>query len=221
MQENSIGLMCVVRNEAERIREFLDHTLPFVDEVAIADQQSDDGTWEILQEYQKDSVVPFKIWQDEKHGISEPSKQPTADMLSTEWVLYLDPDELMDIKALEQLHTFTKRADVDGFLFIRKNIFIVRVLGDNTPLEPKVLEVLHPTLDYQLRLTRRSKSMFPPQLHVRVRVRSEDGNEYLEKTQLTMEHRKTLKEQFDDDSRYKEPMDKIKQQIKDGTVKNW
>lgn len=222
--DNTIGLMMVVRNEVNRIKQFLDYTLPFVDAVCIADQQSDDGTWEILQKYQNTSKIPFDIWQDEKHGISEPSKQATADRLNTDWLLYLDPDEMVEINFLNTAHSLVLDENIDGYWLIRRNIFIVRVFGENTPIEPKVLEVTHPAVDRQLRLTRKKYSMFPTQIHVRVRVRrapNEDGKQRTKYLENIIEHKKTIKEQFDDDTRYSIPLKIVNEQIAKGTAKNW
>lgn len=217
----TIGLMMVVRNEAHRLHEFFKHTLPYVDAVCVCDQQSDDDTWQILLSYKAHSPIKFDVWQDKQYGISEPSKQPTAQRLDTDWLLYLDPDELLDPVGLKELHNLIENDKIDGYLFARKNIFIVKVFGDNTPLEPKVLEVTHPARDDQLRLTRKSLSFFPPQIHVRVRVKREDKQEYLSHSGYEIIHKKTIQEQFDDDRRYKEPVEKVKQQIKDGTVTWW
>ena len=217
----TIGLMMVVRNESTRIKNFMDYTLNFVDAVCVCDQQSDDGTWEIIQEYQKASKIPFDAWQDEQRGISEPSKQPTADRLKTDWILYLDPDEVVEQKFLEEMHTLIDDPVFDGYWLKRQNVFLVRVFGDNTPIEPKVLNVVHPAPDDQLRLTRKANSLFPNQIHVRVRVKRADGKEYLKHTDYSIIHQKTLQEQFDDDKRYVEPVAKVKKQIEDGTVKAW
>jgi glycosyltransferase involved in cell wall biosynthesis len=217
----TIGLMMVVRNEALRITNFLDYTLPHVDAVAICDQQSDDGTWEIIQKYQKESKIPFKAWQDKQHGISEPSKQPTAEMLDTDWILYLDPDETVDSFFLLNMHKIIEREDIDGYFLHRKNLFEVRVFGENTPIEPKVMVIQHPANDDQFRLTRKKYTFFPPQIHVAARVRRPDGTQHTERTEYWITHKKTLKEQFDDDKRYQAPIEEVKRQIKDGTVRMW
>jgi hypothetical protein len=219
-----IGLLMVVRNEAHRLPAFFEHTLPYVDAVAIADQRSDDGTWELIQKYKEKSTIPFEAWQDEKHGISEPSKQPTADLLATDWILYLDPDEIAEERFLKEMHELVEENEVDGYTLIRKNIFLVRVFGDNTPIEPKILRMEHPTLDRQVRLTRKMYSFFPPQIHVRVRVRRQrvvGYHENIQHTDYEIIHEKTIKEQFEDDKRYEKPVKKVQEQIENDSVVNW
>lgn len=219
-----IGLLMVVRNEEHRLRQFFEHTLPFVDEVAIADQQSDDKTWEILEEYANKSKIPFHIWRDKQHGISEPSKQRTSELLNTDWILYLDPDEIVDLDFLKIMHKLIENDNIDAYALRRRNIFNVRVFGNNTPIEPKILKVEHPARDIQVRLTRKKYSFFPPQIHVRVRVRRDKtvgSKELIETVNYNIIHEKTLQEQFDDDKRYEEPVKKVQKQIKNGSVVNW
>ena len=213
--------MMVVRNEAHRLKNFFDYTLPSVDAVCICDQQSDDGTWELIQEYKAKSKIPFEAWQDKQWGISEPSKQATADKLNTDWLLYLDPDEIVSPEFLVDMHKIIDRPDIDGYFLLRKNLFEVRVFGDNTPIEPKVLVIEHPASDDQIRLTRKKYSIFPDLIHVAVRVYREDHTQKTQRTTYVITHKKTIKEQFDDDVRYAEPMKIKDEQVKDGTVKIW
>lgn len=195
--------MMVVRNERKRIKECLDWHLPFVDEVAIIDQMSDDGTWEFLKEYFKDDKYAYVITQDKQWGYCEPSKQKAADLLTTDWILYADADEKFPIEFLKEMHLMTENPDYDGYTCNRNNIFHVKVFGDNVPIEPKWLDVQHPAKDSQLRLTRASCSVFPAFLHNRVRVMNEKGEKRLGKTHFAIDHFKDIQEQWEDESRYK------------------
>lgn len=197
MNEQSIGLMMVVRNEKHRIEKCLKYHIPFVDEIAICDQSSDDGTWEILEAYQQVSPVPFRLWRDENRGFCEPSKQKTADLLSTEWILYVDPDEEFSKYFLERMHEMVQDKKYNGYNFPRANIFNVKVYDDNVPIEPKWLQVQHPKKDSQLRLTRKSVSVFPEFLHHRVRI---TGTAY--DTPFPIKHFKDINEQWEDNRRY-------------------
>lgn len=200
---NTVGLMMVVRNEVKEIKECLDWHLKYVDEVAICDQSSDDGTYEILLGYKNRSKKPFKLIRDINHGYCEPSKQKTADLLTTEWILYIDADERFNLEFLETIKKYTSREDVDGFQFPRKNLFKVKVFDESVPIEPKELIVTHPAKDYQLRLTRKSVSKFPVYLHNRVRINLKDGTRRDEIIRLEIEHLKNLDEQRMDAERYR------------------
>lgn len=195
--KQTIGLMMVVRNEAERIRECLEYHLPYVDEVAICDQSSDDGTFAILERLRRSCPIKFSLISDKNWGYCEPSKQTTADLLSTDWILYIDPDEQFPKQFLEVMHEMVKDKDFNGYNFYRRNIFKVQVFDDNVPIEPKWLEVEHPKKDSQLRLTRKSVSLFPTFLHHRVRI---TGRAYT--TMFPILHRKTVSEQWQDNERY-------------------
>lgn len=202
MKKQTIGLMMVVRNELNRIKDCLDWHLPYVDEVAICDQMSDDGTYALLQTYLENQKIPFTLIRDKVHGYCEPSKQKTADLLNTDWILYLDPDEKFPKVFLEDMHHLVKTEDYDGFSFPRYNFFDVQVFDDNVPIEPKWLTVQHPAKDPQLRLTRKSVSKFPEFLHHRVRIFREDGSKHQWELLYPIEHHKTINEQWNDNSRY-------------------
>jgi glycosyltransferase involved in cell wall biosynthesis len=199
----TIGLMMVVRNEKEKINKCLDWHLPYFDEVSICDQKSEDGTWEILQEYKKKSKIPFSLWQDEPAGFPETSKQKTVSLLKTDWVLLVDADEFFSKEFLEKMHEIVKDKKFIGYTFPRNNIFHVKVYDDSVPIKPKWLKVLHPSRDYQLRLSIRKFSVFPPFLHHRVRINGETNGDKIGISTYAINHIKTIQDQWEDQRRYK------------------
>lgn len=200
---NTIGLLLVVRNEIKRIKACLDHHVPYVNQVSIVDQSSDDGTWELLLKYKRKSDVPMVVMRDKAHGYPEPSKQTALNNLTTEWVLYVDPDEKFPEEFLQEMRKIVAgNQQYDGFQFPRQTTFEVDVYGEGVPIEPKVLSVTHPALDPQIRLTRRSLTVYPQQLHMRGRITRPDGKEYYRRLDHIIEHTKTIKEQWDDNNRY-------------------
>lgn len=202
--KQTIGLMMVVRNEAERIKECLEWHLPYVDEAVICDQQSDDGTWEILKDYAKHSKKgKVKIFQDKQWGFCEPSKQAVADKMSTDWILYVDPDEQFPKSFLEIMHKQVEDERYDAYRFPRLNVFKIKVFDDNVPIEPKWIEAIHPKKDHQTKLSRRAVSTFPPYLHHRVRY-DRDGQKLLYDLPYPIRHIKLISEQWEDNRRYAE-----------------
>ena len=195
--------MMVVRNEIKRIKECLDWHLPYVDEVVIVDQQSDDGTWEFLQDYFLGSKHDYQLLRDKQWGYCEPSKQMAFLALDSDWVFYVDADEKFPEPFLKDMHVLIQTDGCDGFIFPRDNIFNVRVFGENVPINPKILRVQHPSKDFQLRLTRSSCSTFPEHLHNRVRVLNKNGEKRLWKLPYPIEHIKDIEEQWGDEERYK------------------
>lgn len=202
----TIGLMLVVRNEEARIKACLDWHIPYVDEVAVCDQESTDKTLAIIKNYRAHSKVPFHLISDKAAGFPETSKEKTAKLLHTDWILLVDADETFSEMFLEKMHDIVQENEknFDGFNFPRNNIFKVKVFDDTVPIEPKWLEVTHPSRDYQLRLVRRKLSYFPPYLHHRVRVSGKTNGERISIIIYAINHIKTIMEQWEDQGRYKD-----------------
>lgn len=211
--KQTIGLMMVVRNEAKRIKKCLEWHLPYVEQVVICDQQSDDGTQEIIKAVLEKWGKDWQLISDKQWGYCEPSKQKVADLLVTDWILYVDADETFPKEFLERMHDIVAENNIDGYNFPRNNYFDVQVYNNNVPIEPKWLSVLHPSKDYQLRLTKRELSVFPVFLHHRVRLGGENRQG---KLVYPIEHRKTLTEQWDDNKRY-DKQAKEKEALKNGS----
>lgn len=205
--KQTVGLLMVVRNEIKLIEKCLDYYMPYVQEVAICDQQSDDGTWNFLKKYQHKIISErgniFHIWRDKQWGYCEPSKQATANMLKTDWILYVDPDEVFPKSFLDIMHKQIEDPRWDAYRFPRENVFHVQVFDENVPIEPKWLEVTHPKKDHQVKLSRRSASIFPIYLHHRVQV-NRSGQKLICDLPYWIRHEKTVSEQWKDNKRYGE-----------------
>ena len=223
-----------IYNEAERIKDCLEHHLSYFDDAAIVIQQSDDGTEEIVAEffkdwekiiskgdkelptnlqaietYQKDGKMA-KVMHFPQMGCSEATLQDGVDVLATDWVLYCDADEKFPKKFLEQMHKMvTEEKFYNGYRFDRDNYFDVQVFNEAVPIEPKTIRVKHPARDPQIRLTRKIMSVFPRQVHVRARVRDETGDEKILSVPYTMFHLKSLDEQWIDNKAYVEPVKQV------------
>ena len=207
---DTVGFLMGVYNEEKRICECLDYHLPYFDEVVISVQKSEDKTLEICQEYQAKSDKPFYILDKPKVGFSEMFLQEACDKLSTEWVLYCDADEKFPINFLKNMKPMLKyETFYNGYRFPRHNYFDVQVFNDAVPIEPKVMRIRHPARDDQVRLTRRSMTIFPPQIHVRARVRDESGDEKIKTLDYAMYHLKSLDEQWIDNKAYVEPVKQV------------
>jgi glycosyltransferase involved in cell wall biosynthesis len=204
--KQTVGLLMGIYNEAERIKECLDYHLPYVEEVVIVIQKSDDGTEEVVREYMKNhDHTPMKILYYPKMGCSEATLQFGADELGTDWILYVDADEKFPKEFLEKMHDIIETNETDGFWLERDNYFTVQIFNDAVPIEPKTITIKHPTRDRQFRLTRKSMSWFPPQIHVRCRVRGPQGNGTQERTKqldYAIYHHKSLNEQWIDNLAY-------------------
>lgn len=193
-----------IYNEAKRIEECLQYHLPYVDEAVIVIQESDDNTEKITEDYMRiHSKIPYKILKFPKMGCSEATLYKGANALNTDWILYVDADEKFPKAFLEKMHEHILTQDHDAFRFERDNYFDVQIFADSVPIEPKVIRVKHPARDQQVRLSRKSISIFPPQIHCRVRVRGKDGQEKIYSSSDSIFHLKSLDEQWIDNKSYK------------------
>ena len=220
MTKPTVGLLFGIYNEAHRIAACLDYHLPYVDEAVIVIQASDDGTEEAVKNWllnagfieqpQNENLVIYQnlfgkrvsVLHFPKMGCSEATLQDGVNILETDWVLYVDADEKFPIEILKDIHKIIATDKYDGFRFNRDNYFRVRCFNEAVPIEPKFIVIKHPSRDQQIRLTRRSVSVFPRQIHVRARVRDKNGIEHIANLQEAIYHLKDIEEQWTDNRQY-------------------
>ena len=228
----TVGLLMGVYNEAHRMKECLEYHLPYFDDAVIVIQQSDDGTeeevkdffrgWEPLNlklDIEIDHLVAFEVYQDDskivkvlhfpKMGCSEATLQDGVNVMTSDWVLYCDADEKFPVPFLKKMHDIVRDTFYNGYRFERDNWFDVQVFNEAVPIEPKNILVKHPARDQQVRLTRKSMSVFPRQVHVRARVRDESGDEKIKSLDYAMYHLKSLDEQWIDNKAYMDPVKQV------------
>jgi glycosyltransferase involved in cell wall biosynthesis len=200
----TIGLLMGIYNEAQRIVGCLDYHLPFVDEAMIVIQESDDGTEKIVDEYivKNNLSEKVKVMHFPKMGCSEATLQDGVNEMKSDWVLYVDADEVFPLSHLKEMHELILTDKHDAFRFERDNFFDVPVFAESVPIVPKVLRIQHPSRDPQVRLTRKSLSVFPRQIHVRARVRRPNGEEFIRTLDNPIVHIKSFEEQWIDNSSY-------------------
>lgn len=218
--KQTVGLLMGIYNEAARIAGCLEHHLPYVDEAAIVIQESDDGTEEVVATYLRENSWNLVVIEPEsktyvregwakihvlhfpKMGCSEATLQDGVDKLETDWVLYVDADEKFPVDFMKTMYVVLEDKRYDGYRFERDNYFSVRCFNEAVPIEPKVMIIKHPMRDQQVRLTRRSVSVFPRQIHVRARVRDAHGIEHIFSLSETIYHLKDIEEQWTDNRQY-------------------
>jgi len=111
----------ITYNEEKNIRECLE-TLRWVDELVIVDSYSEDGTVEIACEY-TDRIIrhPFAGYVAQAQFASEQTSLP--------WVMWLDADERLTQRALDEIREFfttSEHRDYAGAAFPRKAFFMNR-----------------------------------------------------------------------------------------------
>lgn len=204
--KQTVGMIMGIYNEAHRIMDCLEWHAPYMDEIMIVIQQSDDGTEGVVDQYIKEHPqYPISVLHFPKKGFSEATLQDGLEKMDSDWILYVDADEKFPKEFLESMQSVIEPKNVDGYWFERDNYFDVPVFNDAVPIEPKTLRIKHPTRDRQFRLTRRSMTYFPRQVHVRARVRGskmEGTEERTAQLSYTMYHLKSLDEQWNDNTAY-------------------
>lgn len=200
-----VALLMGIWNEAGRIEACLDHHSKYFDEIVIVIQKSTDGTEKIVEDWKRKyrDNDTFKILYFPQMGCSEATLQDGVDIIVSDWILYCDADEKFPERFLKvDMRAIIQSKNYDGYRFERDNWFDVQVFNEAVPIEPKRLLVKHPARDQQVRLTRRSVSVFPRQIHVRARVRGADGQEKIYTLSHSIYHLKTLEEQWSDNASY-------------------
>ena len=107
-----VSLNVVTYNEASRIAATLADARPYVADIVVVDQSSDDGTADIAAAF-ADSIVS-----DVHHGFAEASRELAASRARCEWILVLDADERMTDDLKQHLDALIA-ADVDGYRLVR------------------------------------------------------------------------------------------------------
>lgn len=177
----SITVIMVVHNEAHRVRAALENVRPYVTEIILVDQMSDDGTLE--QAGDLPDVVIYETFK----GEAEPDRKLAAARARGDWILVQDADELWTDDFLQQLDTLTARPDVDAYRILRRT----QVEG-------------YPAFDeHMMRFHRRGKAEYPEHIHCSPRPL---GPTY-DLDFVCMLHRKSQAEQIADEVSYEATLD--------------
>lgn len=139
----TISMCMVVHNEAQRIREALLNVRPWVDEIVLVDQASDDDTVAQAQD------LTDVILHETHKGYCEPDRRVAAAAASGDWILIQDADETFSERFLHDLRIITAPSGVDCFRLLRRT---------QVQDQPAFNE-------YMLRLHRRGKALYLDHIH--------------------------------------------------------
>lgn len=151
--DNKISVVINTYNAEKQLRLVLDALKAF-DEVVICDMESTDNTLSIAREY------GCKIVTFEKKDITivEPARNFAIQSASNEWVLVVDADEIVTEELRCYLYNQIALPNPpDGIYIPRRNYFM-----------GQFMHALYP--DYILRFFRKSKTDWPPVIHVQPSV---------------------------------------------------
>ena len=111
-----ISAYIIAYNEVEKIRDCINSVL-WVDEIIVADSNSDDGTTEIAESLGAKVVhIPFK-------GYGELRNQAVS-YCSNEWILSIDSDERCTEQVRDEILSLIRNAPHDIYQIPRQNYFM-------------------------------------------------------------------------------------------------
>ncbi|WP_437589204.1 glycosyltransferase [Sorangium sp. So ce1000] len=109
---SGVSLCIIARNEAERLERFLAFLEPFVDEICVVDNGSDDATVEIARRF-KGRV---RVHRTDRLDLAE-VRNVGLEMATRPWILSLDPDEELAHWDLPRLVRLMDDLDVHAYSF--------------------------------------------------------------------------------------------------------
>lgn len=108
------GLCIIVKNEASRLVDCLDPPLKFASEVVVLDNESSDGTPDLLRSRYGIDPIPVKLSEERCYCCGE-HKNLGFRRLSTPWVLCLDADERMASEDLRRMADMAEEPGISGY----------------------------------------------------------------------------------------------------------
>lgn len=110
--ESGVSLCIIVKNEAARLSRFLAFFEPFVDEICVVDNDSDDATLEIAQRF----TGKVRVHRTHHMDLAE-VRNVGLEMATQPWILSLDPDEEIAPWDLPRLVRLMDDLDVHAYAF--------------------------------------------------------------------------------------------------------
>ena len=139
----TLGISLIAHNEEKQIARALE-SAAFANDIVVVNCESTDKTREIVQGF--DNVRLFDRPNNKNLNVN---KSFGFDQLETDWIFYLDPDEVIPPELAQEIKSAIETDEYAAYKLPRKNIFFGRWLryGSQYP-------------DIQLRLFKRGKAGF-------------------------------------------------------------
>ena len=122
----TLGVVAISKNEEEDMPRFLDHLLPWVDEIVIVDDGSTDATLEIIKAAGP-KVKLIEHLMDHDLGFAR-QRNLGVEEASSDWLLHMDIGERVPPAFAKEILTSIRDDQKDGFRLRRLNFYLHRAL---------------------------------------------------------------------------------------------
>ena len=112
----TISALILTKNEQDMIEDCLKQ-LKFVNEIIVLDQNSQDKTAKIAKKYTDNFIMSSSQDFDKNRNL-------LASSAKSDWLLYVDADERLSDKLIEEIKTEISKNDYSAYYFPRKNIIL-------------------------------------------------------------------------------------------------
>lgn len=115
MKKTTLSLCMIVKNEENYIAKSIDSVKNIVNEIVIVDTGSTDSTLEILKNYN------VKLYNYKWENDFASARNFAINKVKSDWILFLDADEILDEASKDNLINYINRTNLDGCHFIVYN----------------------------------------------------------------------------------------------------
>lgn len=120
----TLGVVAISKNEERDLPGFLEHLLPWVDEIIIVDDGSTDATEKIATS--ASSKIKFIISPREPGEYFAQQRNKGIKAATCDWLLHMDIDERVTPTLANEILEVINNPDKDGYRFCRLNYFLHR-----------------------------------------------------------------------------------------------
>lgn len=122
----TLGVVAICKNEEKDLPAFLEHLLPWVDEIVIVDDGSDDASGEIVRAAgPKVRLVKYKM--NPETGFAG-LRNIGIDNATADWLLHTDIDERIPPTLAAEIKSNIRNTGLNAFRYRRLNFFLHRAM---------------------------------------------------------------------------------------------
>ncbi|UCD56421.1 MAG: tetratricopeptide repeat protein [Candidatus Hydrogenedentota bacterium] len=111
----TISLCMIVRNEEKYLKQCIQSARKAADEIIVVDTGSEDGTVEIARR------LGARIFHHPWNNDFSEARNFSISHATSDWILYLDADEVLTRDACARIRNLTKRSGTMGYILIQRN----------------------------------------------------------------------------------------------------